>query len=70
MIAKKILAPVEIENKVSSDLYGRIYSKWQQDAIIERQIREGILAKIKLELTNKEKIRFLENHRNRFVPKY
>ena len=70
MMANNKLEHIEFENEIPSDLYSRLNGMCQHTAPSEKQIREGTLTKIMIELTNNKNKTFLEKYRNQFVPKF
>lgn len=50
MMENNKLAPTELEKNIRIDLYSRLERRWQHASDMEKQIREGTLVKIMLEL--------------------
>lgn len=50
MMENNKLAPTELEKNIRIDLYSRLERRWQDASDMEKQIREGTLVKIMLEL--------------------
>ena len=50
MMANNKLAPIELEKNIPINLYSRLERRWQHALDMEKQIREGTLFKIMLEL--------------------
>lgn len=61
--------PVELDNMIPNELYGRVGTKWKYALTTEKKIREGTLAQFMPKLNKKQIAKSMKELNNIFVPK-
>ena len=71
MMSNFKLAPSKIERQIPKDLYEKLKGRQEQEHVVkvEKMIRIDALIRVMTELSQEQQETYLEQHRNKFVPK-